>query len=57
MKPAIRLAEGQGRRLAEIAARLDIAAETLAEAAVRESSSNHQTARAAVSPCGSSRGT
>lgn len=36
MKLAIQLSEGQGRRLAEMAARLDISAESVAEAAVRE---------------------
>lgn len=36
MKLAIQLSEAQERRLAEIAARLNIPAESLAEAAVRE---------------------
>lgn len=36
MKIAIQLSDAQERRLAEIAARLNIAAESLAEAAVRE---------------------
>lgn len=36
MKIAIQLSDAQERRLAEIAARLDIPAESLAEAAVRE---------------------
>lgn len=36
MKIAIQLSDAQERRLAEIAARLNIPAESLAEAAVRE---------------------
>ena len=36
MKLAIQLSEAQERRLAEIAARLNIPAESLAEAAIRE---------------------
>ena len=36
MKLAIRLSEAQEQRLAEIAARLNVPAEALAEAAVRE---------------------
>ena len=36
MKPAIELSEAQARRLAEIAGRLNVPAESLAEAAVRE---------------------
>lgn len=36
VKLAIQLSEGQGRRIAEIAALLDISAESLAEAAARE---------------------
>ena len=36
MQPAIELSEAQARRLAEIARRLNVLAESLAEAAVRE---------------------
>ena len=36
MTLAIQLSEAQGRRLAEIAARLNVPVESLAEAAVRE---------------------
>ncbi len=36
MQPAIELSEAQARRLAEIARRLNVPAESLAEAAVRE---------------------
>ena len=36
MQPAIELSEAQTRRLAEIARRLNVPAESLAEAAVRE---------------------
>lgn len=36
MQPAIELSEAQARQLAEIARRLNVPAESLAEAAVRE---------------------